>query len=221
VSGNLTYQWTRYGTNIQGATSSTYGVTQTGNYKVVVTKPNGCSKVSANYRVDKVPLPVVQIIPQGPTTFCPGDSVILAANQNATWTYVWKKYSNAIPGATSHLLTATTSGDYKVIVIDTNGCVKSSAKVFVDANCRLSAADGVVTLFPNPVTDNLNLSLDMPLGSDTPLLVYDALGRQVMSTLMPADEQSWTLNVTQLKKGVYMVVLQLPDGNLAKRFVRE
>jgi PKD repeat protein len=221
ISPNLSYQWTKYGVNIPGATNASYPATATGNYKVLVTKPNGCSKLSANYRVDKVPLPVVQIAPQGPTTFCPGGSVILSATQNSSWDYVWKKFSNTVPGANGHQLTASTSGDYKVVVTDTNGCVKSSAKVVVDANCKISADNGIITVFPNPVSEILNLNLNMPVATTTPVLLYDAIGRLVHSTFIYSGESIVSINVAQLPKGVYLVLLSLPDGNLTTRIIRE
>ena len=45
-AANFTYEWKRFGVSIPGATSQTYHATQTGNYKVITTNANGCSKTS-------------------------------------------------------------------------------------------------------------------------------------------------------------------------------
>lgn len=45
--GNLSYQWTRYNSNMNGKTSQLLTVKNKGNYKVVVTNEFGCSKTSA------------------------------------------------------------------------------------------------------------------------------------------------------------------------------
>lgn len=43
----LAYQWTKGGNNIAGASLQNYTAKTGGNYKVIVTNPNGCSKTSA------------------------------------------------------------------------------------------------------------------------------------------------------------------------------
>jgi hypothetical protein len=58
------------------------------------------------------------ITPQSQTTFCQGDSVVLTANQGAS--YLWSN------GQTTQSITATSSGAYSVQVTDTNGCVANA-----------------------------------------------------------------------------------------------
>ncbi|MCW3807861.1 hypothetical protein, partial [Plebeiibacterium marinum] len=56
------------------------------------------------------------------TTFCDGGSVTLTSTTDASYSYQWYKGSVAISGATGSTYSATTSGDYSVIV-SANGCV--------------------------------------------------------------------------------------------------
>ncbi len=44
---NMTYQWTKDGVNISGATNKVYVASTAGSYRVIVTNSNGCSKLSA------------------------------------------------------------------------------------------------------------------------------------------------------------------------------
>jgi len=225
VSPNLTYQWTRYGSNISGATNSTYDVTKTGNYKVLVTKPNGCSKLSSNYRVDKVPLPVVQITAGGPTTFCPGDSVVLTATQNATWNYVWKKFANVISGAATNQITAYTSGSYKVIVTDLNGCVRSSNKISVNSVCRIGEGQPInkMKIYPNPVQDILTFRTPEFESIDVTVSIYDALGKEVLSEKVVNDiaDSEWTVDASGLHPGVYMLMVRSGNEVLTSKFIRQ
>src|SRR5207342_3251667 len=138
TGSNKTYQWKKSNINIAGATLSSYTATTGGSYKVTVTNiVTGCSKTTASATVVTVnTLPTATITPQGPTTFCAGGSVVLAANTGAGLTYKWKKGSNFISGATLSNYTATTGGNYKVQITNSNGCSKTSAGVTVTVPCK-------------------------------------------------------------------------------------
>jgi hypothetical protein len=81
------------------------------------------------------------ISPQGSTTFCQGDSVVLYTPNQANCIYQWKKGGVNIPGATLNHYTATSSGIYKVKVTNTlAGCVK------------LTTPGTVITVHPLPTS---------------------------------------------------------------------
>jgi hypothetical protein len=66
------------------------------------------------------------ISPQSQTTFCQGDSVVLTANQGAS--YLWSN------GQTTQSFTAASSGSYSVQVTNANGCVANSQPTQVTVN---------------------------------------------------------------------------------------
>ncbi|MCH2224434.1 MAG: glycosyl hydrolase family 18 protein [Crocinitomicaceae bacterium] len=78
-----TYQWFLNGVIINGATMETYTPTQTGDYTVEVTNPNGCSILSLLYTFGAPP--TVNI--NGNLSICLGDDVTLTAN--GADSYVW------------------------------------------------------------------------------------------------------------------------------------
>ena len=133
TGAGLTYQWQLGGSNIAGATNSSYVATLGGNYTVIVTNASGCSATSAITVVTTTAGPGAIITPAGPTTFCTGGSVVLNANTGAGLTYQWQLGGVNIPGATLSSYTATSGGSYVVIV--TQGvCVATSSPTIVTVN---------------------------------------------------------------------------------------
>lgn len=129
-----TYHWSN------GYTGNELTVNATGNYQVVVTSANGCSDTSIVIHVEVFIPPPAIIIPQGPTSVCPADSVILAANQGQGYTYLWSD------GQTSPVITIYQSAVITLQVTDMNGCSSLShpLQVRIDELLGDVNADGVV-----------------------------------------------------------------------------
>lgn len=96
-----------------GATTQSITVGSTGNYNVVA---NGCS-ASSPIAVTMMPSP--SIMPNGPTTFCPGYSISLSANTGVS--YSWST------GVTTQSISVNTASTFTVTVTDTAGCVRSAS----------------------------------------------------------------------------------------------
>jgi len=58
---------------------------------VVETNANGCSSTSNSSSLTINANPDISITPDGNTSFCEGESVLLTATGNGTLTYQWKK----------------------------------------------------------------------------------------------------------------------------------
>jgi hypothetical protein len=120
TGSGLSYQWQLNGSNLNGATLSTYDATSAGNYSVVVS--NTCGSSTSNViSVTTGAAPSAAITATGPTTFCAGGSVTLTANTGTGFTYQWQLNGSNISGATSSTYDAGTSGNYSVIVSDSCG----------------------------------------------------------------------------------------------------
>ena len=99
-------------------------VVSSGNYSVSITDSNGCSDTSGVTLITVNPLPTPIITAGGPTTLCPGDSVTLTSSLAAN--YLW------IPlGDTTQAVSADSTGNYSVLVTDSNGCSNTSAVISV------------------------------------------------------------------------------------------
>jgi len=96
-------------------------------YTLVVTDVNGCISNPDTVRVTVFPVPVANVLPAGPVTFCQGDSATLTVTQPFA-RYLWSN------GDTTRSTRVRTSGSYSVIVTDINGCRDTSNPVSVTVN---------------------------------------------------------------------------------------
>ena len=135
----LSYQWRLNGTNITGATSSSYTANASGSYTVVVTNASTCSATSTATVVTVNALPTATITPATATTFCQGGSVVLNDNTGAGLTYQWRLNGTNITGATTSSYTANASGSYTVVVTNTSTCSATSNATVVTVNALPTA----------------------------------------------------------------------------------
>ncbi|TVR81371.1 MAG: PKD domain-containing protein [Chitinophagaceae bacterium] len=105
------------------------------------------------------PLPVSQITALGSTSFCFGDSVILQAATSPGYTFQWFESGNILPGENSFELIVTQSGEYQVLVTDSNSCESLSNTIEVEVFDNPEAlfvaddvCDGSAVIFVNNST---------------------------------------------------------------------
>ncbi|MEO8761370.1 MAG: Ig-like domain-containing protein, partial [Bacteroidia bacterium] len=107
-----------------GATTQTITASASGDYTVTVF--NICGNGTTSFSVTVNPLPIATITPNGPTTFCQGDSVKLVSSVGSS--YVWSTT------ATTQTITVYSSGTFSVKVTDANSCSATSATLSVVVN---------------------------------------------------------------------------------------
>ncbi|QCK14916.1 FG-GAP-like repeat-containing protein [Mangrovivirga cuniculi] len=133
VSG-ATYQWTGpngFESTEQNPVISPFNVENAG-YYYVQTVSGDCKSDPVETYAGLANLPSSSIIPDGPTSFCDGNDVVLEVPASAEITgFTWKKDGSVISGATTGSLTVTESGSYSVVVENTSGCTQESDPVVV------------------------------------------------------------------------------------------
>ncbi|HKR04006.1 MAG TPA: T9SS type A sorting domain-containing protein [Bacteroidia bacterium] len=222
---NKTYQWKKGANLISGATQSSYTATTGGNYRVIVTNTvTGCSKTTGSaITVTVKALPAATITPQGPTTFCAGGSVVLQANTGAGLTYKWKKGSNYISGATLSNYTATTGGNYRVQVTNSNGCSKVSALVAVSVPCKegesvkVEEGESVLdfTVYPNPNLGEFTIKFLKLPSSPIQIELTDEIGKVVKR--FETNDETVVVKESTLAKGIYCLIVRNKDEVVIKK----
>jgi hypothetical protein len=150
-----TYQWYLNGNPIAGATNSTYEAAIAGDYTLEINLgPN--TTFSDPITVTINALPSVTITPPGATNIPLGDSILLDATNDPTYSYQWYLDGVAINGATDYFHYATTGGDYYVLV--SNGCSSLSDTVSLTATASLSEkVSHQFIVYPNPAKETLSV----------------------------------------------------------------
>lgn len=116
---NYKYEWYNNGQLINGATTSVYQATTSGNYTVKVID-GACNATSTATTVTVNPNPTATITAQGNTTFCEGGFVNLVASGGTS--YQWNT------GSSAATISATQSGTYTVNVFNSFGCQATASQ---------------------------------------------------------------------------------------------
>ena len=120
-------------------TTASISVSIAGTY--TVTGTNACGSSDAQITITTASGPAVAITPNGPTTLCPGESVVLTAS--GADSYLWDDQQ------TSTSITVTQPGTYGVT--GTNGCGQGNAQIIITAGSLPAVSitpDGSTTLCP-------------------------------------------------------------------------
>jgi large repetitive protein len=114
------YAWSN---NINEATTV---IEQPGTYNVLISTPNGCSVMLGEIEVANYNTLQVNIVAEGPTSFCTGGTVQLVSSQaNGN---LWSN------GSTAASIEAAISGTYTVQHTDANGCSTTSNSIDVSVS---------------------------------------------------------------------------------------
>jgi hypothetical protein len=216
-----TYQWTRNGANLAGATASSYNVTKSGNYAVKVTAPGGCIATSASVGCTVTSNPNANISTPEGTDLCGISDLDLVANGGAGYTYIWYKNGVVIAGATTQTYVATAVGDYRVRVTNAAGCNKTSLIKTVTASCKTGDVVNNINVFPNPATTEINIVFSIENSNGGVLAITDLLGRKLMVQNISIENNIYTgsMNVANLANGVYYIVFESENARLVKQFI--
>lgn len=131
ANGGTSYNWspatglnTSTGANVVATPSATTTYTVTG------TASNGCTS-SKSITINVLSAPVLSITALDTTTFCLGDSVVLLATSPGALSYKWIRNGSTILNAPDSVYTVKQTGNYRVVVTNSNGCTAQSPIITV------------------------------------------------------------------------------------------
>ncbi|MES2764172.1 MAG: YCF48-related protein [Bacteroidota bacterium] len=101
--------------------------------------------------------------------------------------------------------------------------VGQSGKIIKTTNLAVSVPEkeltNTISLYPNPATNKLNISLSGKAVKQTAVHIYDLQGKELMTSIL--DENQTTLNVEALQSGLYFVKITTEQGSETKKLVIE
>ena len=181
------------------ANGQTY--TSTGMYIETLTNSSGCDSIATlNLTIESVD-----------NTVTDNNDLTITAN-DASATYQWLDCDNVyaqITGATSQTFTATQNGSYAVQVTS-GGCIDTSSCTVIDYVGLNDIADfGSISIYPNPTTGELNISLGSSLESRM-ITVRNIEGRIVKE--LTIENTSFIQLELLFETGIYFIEVSDASG---------
>jgi len=207
----IAYQWELNGTNINGATSPEYTAVASGSYQVK-TILGSCISWSAPTQVTIQNNLSASITPNGPTSICPGGSVLLYANTCPNYAYQWIKDGNVLSGAVDSSYIATLAGSYQLRITQGASKVWSSLLSVQSISCnnpQNTNSDSLKSLmnsvqspnaeklfqmkvFPNPSNGHFTIMFNMATTKEEKVLlrIINSAGRTVYTQELLVDNDN-------------------------------
>lgn len=138
IPGSFTYQWKLDNVNITGATQKNYTANATGNYTLVIRRPNGDTTINAAALVvNPNPIADFTFSPAAPAANCAGVPIGFFPQANdPTSTYQWdfgdgttETASNPLHAFFKNYGNGTDNFSVKLTVIDNKGCTNQKTNV--------------------------------------------------------------------------------------------
>lgn len=105
---------------------------------------------------------------------------------------------------------------YRLKQVDFNGDFEYSNIMLVLPLAEIGG-DIVVTAFPNPVTEELNIDFSAEAPQQMDITFVDLLGNEVKKIVIEKGRQSAKLDVRGLKKGYYFLIIRTSDIQKSQR----
>ncbi len=221
TGGNVTsWFWSFFGGNSPDNTAQNPIVTYpaAGQYSVqlTVTDSLGSTTVSKGAYINVVDPPATPLVVGGPATVCQDSLATYGCPSVAGVFYVWQLPADWLGSSTSNNITATVgtlSGNVSVAASNVCGLSNFKSKAVTVNNCGPVGIDEVnndaFTLYPNPATNSITISVDSKLLNNT-LQLFDVLGNQVYSSTIKNNIE--TIDISSFAKGMYFVKINGIDN---------
>ena len=171
------------------------------NITYTYTDANGCS-ASQEQEIQVNPIPSAPVITQ--------NGHLLVSTQADT--YQWFMNGTLLPGATSQTFNPAQDGTYSV-VITIGGCQSSSLNFnYSTVGIKDNELQEKITLYPNPATNMVRLSGDIPVHA---LRILNQLGQEIMHVYQENEA-----DVSELAPGTYFIEAETAHGTWRGKFVK-
>ena len=197
--------------NPTGICYNTYGV-----YTVKLIATNVVGSDSAEY----TGFILVNQAPAAPVVNLSGGNILTST---PAFGYQWYFNSAPVTGGVNQVYLAQASGDYFVVITDSNGCQAASNIVFVGFQGVMQPDDaGTLLIHPNPATDMLFVNLNALSSEIAELKIYDLTGRTILENrLVKSGVKEFRIDISFLESGTYLISIQSNKQRLIKKLLKE
>ncbi|MGA0117745.1 MAG: Kelch repeat-containing protein [Ilumatobacteraceae bacterium] len=215
-SGTLSYQWKRNGTDVSGATTSSFTSGTYGNHQVVVTSTLNGHTTSVNSNSVLLDVNTVTI------THSPSDAymtqggtaslgVTVSSHGSATISYQWYLDGNELPGENDIGVYAAQAGEYKVKVTSVRGGTTFS---------RFSDVATVTEVPPPTISSFSAASSSIAIGNSTQITAVFSGGTGIITPGSIPVSSGDTITVSPSTSTSYTLTVVNPAGTQAGHTIR-
>jgi gliding motility-associated-like protein len=176
------YQWFKDGNKISGATNQMYVTNEAGNYEVTIDLGSCVTSASIDLEnsgfISSIDVEDTNVLQEGETL------IVTVTTDASNPEFEWYLNDVLIPSATTESFEASQTGNYKVIINQTDGCVASNEFLF-----SITEPFPDVENIPNlisPNGDGFNDTWIIPqkyvTGTNTEVLILSSRGEVVLKT---------------------------------------
>jgi PKD repeat protein len=159
------------------------------------------------------PPPLINQQQNHDTIYCSTDTSYIS--------YQWSLDSMLIAGATDTFLVVSKNGNYNVAVTNRYGC-QISVGINIVLGIQNYAVDNIISLFPNPATNQLNIHSSAFRNEGVVVEVVNLLGQNASPpTPLQGERGDVVIDVSKLSAGMYFVEMKTESGIFVKKFVKE
>lgn len=219
VAGGLkpfTYVWqTQKPADSLGVSNTTSRLPE-GGFVVTVTDSNRCSApVSAT-------LSAQNPLPPKPTITGSGGNLVTNAQSGIQWYAGTElKTGKPVPNATQPTFTPFQSSPY-FVVSTVNGCASPASDIFTFVLLASEPGSALsLQVLPNPVSDQLQVEVDLPSRTTLRLQLIDLTGRSLFSvqTAPAIGKQRFAWPLTHVPTGLYILQADAADRRSVQRII--
>lgn len=178
------YQWYKDDKKIDGATNQTYVTNQSGTYSVSINLGQCSTTASITLETSgfssSINVNETNVVQEGETLTA---TVTTTANSP---TFQWYLNNNLISGASGSSYAASETGDYKVVVTQTDGCAASEEFLFslivTEPFPDVANIPNIVSPNGDGINDTWVIPVEYTSGSNTEIIIISAQGKVVHET---------------------------------------
>lgn len=211
------YNWSVNGGNIvsgSGTNSVTVLWKSVGTGLIAVSQSTGTCIGSGSTIV------TVNAAPAIPTVYKVGNVLSTTATASS---YQWFNNGTSISGATTQTHTATTPGNYSLVVTNAAGCSTSSTTVIANVGIKAAQSLTHVQVYPNPSKGMITITASLAKSQYVAINIFDINGKLVYAASEANADINFSknVNIEAFASGVYMVQLVTDNGSVQQRIVKE